>query len=77
MPIKRTLEGSAFDPQEFQELVRIFDQIITSLSLKSPEHREAAARVILGIASRQASFDPGKIYDEALLDLDRKYPERP
>jgi hypothetical protein len=77
MPIKRMLEGSSFSPEEFQEVVRIFDQVITALSLKSPEQRAAAAQAILGIASKQTFFDPGKIYDEALLDLGRKYPARP
>ena len=63
------LEGSAFSPEELRELVRIFDEIVEAHSLEARVDREAVARAILKIASQQEFFDPGKIYDEALLAL--------
>jgi hypothetical protein len=53
MPARKLLEGSAFTPDEFGELARLFDEIVTALSLKSHVDREALARTILLIASEQ------------------------
>ena len=69
MPIRKFLEGSAFTPDEFGELARIFDEIVTALSLKPHVDREAVARAILRVASEQKFFDPGKIHDQALAKL--------
>jgi len=66
------LEGSAFAPDEFRELARIFDEIAEAHSLRSWVDREAAAKTILGIASQQQFFDPGKIHDQALAALGKR-----
>ena len=74
MPIRSFLEGSAFTPDEFGELARVFEEIVTALSLKSHVDREAAAKTILSIASKQQSLDPAKIHDQAMAELRDRSP---
>jgi hypothetical protein len=74
MPIRSFLEGSAFTPEEFGELARVFEEIITALSLKSHVDREAAAKTILRVASEQQFFDPAKIHDQAMAGLRDRSP---
>jgi hypothetical protein len=66
MPIGRFLEGSAFTPDEVEELARVYGEVVAALSLKSATDQEDLAKAILLIASKQEFFDPGKIHDQAL-----------
>ena len=74
MPIRSFLEGSAFTPEEFGELARVFEEIITALSLKAHVDREVAAKTILRVASAQQFFDPAKIHDQAMAGLRDRSP---
>lgn len=69
MPIRKLLEGSAFTPEQTRELLRIYQEVVTVLSLKSLSDQEDAAKTIFLIASQQRRFDAGKIEDQAMAVL--------
>jgi hypothetical protein len=74
MPIRSFLGRSAFTPDEFGELARVFEEIVAALSLKTHVDREAAAKTILRVAFKQQFFDPAKIHDQAMAELRDRSP---
>jgi hypothetical protein len=71
MPIRKLLEGSAFTPEEVQELAHVYHEVVTALSLDSPSDQEEAAKTIFLVASQQRRFDPTKIEDQTIAVLRR------
>ena len=69
MPIKKLLEGSAFTPEQIQELTRIYQEVVTALSLNSAENQEEAAKAVFLIASQRRRFDLDEIEDQVLAVL--------
>jgi hypothetical protein len=65
------LEGSVYGPDEVRELARVYREVIAALSLKSAAARQNAAKTILRVAGEQVDFDPVKLRDQAMAELQR------
>jgi hypothetical protein len=57
MPIRRMLDGAAFDSKTVAVLTKAFDDVVAELELLSEADREQAAKIVLGLASGQSDID--------------------
>ena len=52
MPLRRMLEQGVFDPRSTALLLKVFDETIADLDLRTDADREKAAKIIIRLANR-------------------------
>jgi len=70
MPIKRLVEGRAFDPDEVELLVRVFDAALRDLNLThtADPATELVAKRIIELAL-QGERDPVRLHEAAVKGI--------
>jgi hypothetical protein len=66
MPLRRLLEGGAFDPKAVALLLEAFDEIVVHLDLRIDADREKAAKIVMRLAHGQRELDAAKIRAEVV-----------
>jgi hypothetical protein len=66
MPLRRLLEGGAFDPKAVALLLEAFDEIVVDLDLRIDADREKAAKIVMRLAHGQRELDSAKIRAEVV-----------
>jgi hypothetical protein len=66
MPLRRLLEGGAFDPKAVALLLEAFDEIVVDLDLRIDADREKAAKIVMRLAHGQRELDAAKIRAEVV-----------
>jgi hypothetical protein len=69
MPIRRMLEGGAFEPKAAALLIEAFDAVVAELDLRSNADREKAAKIVVRLALGQRSLEAAKIRDQAIIEV--------
>ncbi|SDR64172.1 hypothetical protein SAMN05519103_09484 [Rhizobiales bacterium GAS113] len=72
MAIHRLLEGKRFDPETVKAMIKAYNAVSRSLSLKEGSIgpvNNAIAKAILEIAA-QGVVDPTELHDKAILKLE-------
>ena len=75
MPLRRMLERGVFDPRSTALLLKVFDETVADLDLRTDADREKAAKIIIRLAKGQADIDAAKIRND-VVRLMRSVPGR-
>jgi hypothetical protein len=67
MPIRRMLDGGAFEPKAVAILTEAFNAVVAELDLRTDADRERAAKIVIRLAHGQQTFDAAKIRDQAIV----------